>query len=171
MKPARLLRFTVFALASGFSATITAAQGQSGDLRNLSGMALMNGTCQRLIVAGRDLTKACLGKVTNSMYESTGRTGFSFVTSDNSAVTFSGMDTPAKGNRAASILDHVIFTPKNSEADPTKVKPNVVPARGTCTYTNPYAGPSHINCTASTSMGSFSASFVSDGKAPTIERF
>ena len=169
MKFGRLQAFTM-ALATACAATAVIAQGQSDDLPGLSSFAVMNGTCQRFIVAGEDLSEGCEGKVLNTMYESTGRTGFAFLTRSGTSVTFSGVDTPAQGDQAHSILDRVIFTMDNKETNPKAVKSNVVEATGTCSYTNPYAGPSHINCSATTKNGSFSASFVSDGKAPDIER-
>ncbi|HEY0625448.1 MAG TPA: hypothetical protein VGD10_01820 [Allosphingosinicella sp.] len=135
------------------------------NLEALDGLAVMNGTCGRLILGGRDVSSGCESRVTNSMYKG-GRTGFTFLAGDVAVVTFSGADTPAKGNHATVRLDRVIFTLNGAGT-----KPNVVPASGTCTYTNPYAGPSRINCSASTNNGAFSASFVSDGEPPIIERF
>jgi hypothetical protein len=170
MEIMRLLALGLTTLAAVFEAIAAGRQDQSGDLQNLDGFAVMNGTCRRLIVAGKDLSKDCMGKVTNTMYESTGRTGFLFVTrSGNVVVNFTGMDTPAVGDHAASVLDHVIFT--QGKTGSKRAEHNGYRATGTCTYTNPYAGPSHINCSASTKKGLFSASFVSDGKPPGIERF
>lgn len=165
-----LLALGLTALAAVSEAIAAGPQNQSGDLQNLDGFGFMNGTCQRLILAGKDVSKDCEGKVTNTMYESTGRTGFLFVTrSGNVVVNFSGVDTPAVGDHAASVLDHVIFT--QGKTGSKRVKHRGYVATGTCTYTNPYAGPSHINCSASTEKGLFSASFVSDGKPPILTRF
>jgi hypothetical protein len=126
---------------------------------------MMNGTCQRLIIAGNDASSSCQGKLTNTMYR-TGRSGFTFLAGDVAVVTFSGADSPAKGDQAVIRLDKVIFTLVG-----TGTEPNVVNATGSCSYTNPYAGPSHVSCSASTKAGRFSASFVSDGAPPDLQEF
>lgn len=164
------LQIFIFALVTAGAAKAAIAQDQSRGLQDLSGFAVLNGTCQRFIMAGKELTKACDGKVINTMFESIGRTGFAFVTHSSTTVTFSGVDTPAKGDQAQSIVDRVIVTIENSESDPLAVEPDVLEATGSCTYTNPYVGPSHINCSASTKEGPFSASFVSDGSPPDVTR-
>lgn len=132
---------------------------------NLSAIAFLKGTCQSFVVGGKDASRKCLGKLTNTVYR-TGRSGFTFVVGDLAVVTFSGADSPAIGNRAAIRLDKVIFTLIG-----TGTPPNVIPASGRCTYTNPYAGPSHVNCSATTKDGPFSASFVSNGEPPDIQQF
>lgn len=136
-----------------------------GDLSNLAGIATLNGTCSRLVMADNDASDSCVGQAINSMYNN-GRTGFAFQAGDMAIVTFSGIGTPAKGDLAESKLDHVIFGLVG-----TGTEPNSVPATGKCTYTNPYAGPSHINCFAKTKSGTFSASFVSDGAEPDVQEF
>jgi hypothetical protein len=137
----------------------------SGNLDNLAGLAMLNGTCSKLVVAGHDESEACVGKLSNTIYR-TGRTGFVFVAGDTAVVTFSGMDTPVKGDVGSVRLDHVIFGLMGTGTDP-----NSLTATGSCRYTNPYAGPSHVDCTASTKIGRFSASFVSDGEGPDMQRF
>lgn len=165
----RLLAFTA-TLATTCAVSDATAQDPGLDLQGLSGFAVLDGTCQRFIVAGKDLTNECDGTVVNTMYERTGRTGFAFVTRSNTSVTFSGGDTPAEGDQAHSVVDRVFFSIENTESDPQAVKSDVLQATGTCTYTNPYAGPSRINCSASTKDGPFIASFLSDGNPPKIER-
>ena len=141
------------------------AGAQSAGFDNLHALAIMNGQCTQLTVAGKDSTPVCLGKITNTMYK-TGRSGFIFMAGDVAVVTFSGMDTPARGDQATVHLDAIIFTLVG-----TGTPPNDIPATGSCTYTNPYAGPSRIQCTASTEAGRFSASFTSDGKEPDYRQF
>ena len=172
--PSEIVRMTIgrlrpFAmmLATACATGAAIAQDQGDDLQGF-GIAVLNGTCKRLIVAGKDLSKDCEGKVTNTMYESTRRTGFLFVTRGGDVVVnFSGLDSPAVGDHAAALLSHVIFT--QGETGSNRAKHQAYVATGTCTYTNPYAGPSHINCSASTTKGLFSASFVSDGRPPDFD--
>ncbi|WP_294004560.1 hypothetical protein [Sphingomonas sp.] len=64
-------------------------------------------------------------------------------------------------------VDEVIVNQVGPGVRPPADHSNEMTARGTCTYTNLYAGPSHIDCTASTGKGPFSAAFLSDGKPPT----
>jgi hypothetical protein len=150
--------FTVCAIAMP-------ANAQDRNLENLSAIAIMNGRCSQLVFAGKDATRACVGKITNTMYK-TGRAGFVFMAGDLAVITFSGADSPARGDQATVRLDKVIFTLVGMGTEP-----NAIPATGTCTYTNPYAGPSRINCSASTKEGKFSGAFVSDGAEPDIQRF
>lgn len=141
------------------------AYSQSGDMKNLRAVAMMHGTCGKLVMAGEDVSEGCQGLITNTMYK-TGRTGFVFTAGDVAVVTFSGAGAPAQGDQASARLDKVIFTLIG-----TGTEPNVLPATGTCTYTNPYAGPSRINCSATTKIGRFSGTFVSDGEEPDIKQF
>lgn len=152
-------------LCLGAAATAGPAGAREQGFDNLQGIAIMNGKCTQLTVAGMDSTRACEGKITNTMYK-TGRTGFVFMVGDFAVVTFSGMDSPAKGDQTATRLDRIIFTLIG-----TGTPPNDIPATGSCTYTNPDAGPSRINCSATTGEGKFSGSFVSDGQPPDITEF
>ena len=158
----------IIALIAGVLGAFSApalAVAQSSNMRNLHAVAFLNGKCTQLTFAGKDGTRACVGKITNTMYK-TGRTGFVFMFGDHALITFSGADSPARGDQATVRLDKVIFALIG-----TGTEPNVIPATGICTYTNPYAGPSRINCSASTKVGKFSGAFVSDGAEPDIQRF
>src|SRR5690349_11485706 len=121
------MRLYLCALATALAAPPAVAGAQDRDLGNLHAIAIMNGTCQRLIMGDKDASSGCEGKLTNTMYK-TGRSGFTFLVGDLAVVTFSGADSPAKGNMATIRLDKVIFTLIG-----TGTKPNVVPATGTCT--------------------------------------
>ena len=143
----------------------TPATAQGSNFDNLHAIAMMDGKCAQLTFAGQDGTQRCEGKITNTVYK-TGRSGFTFLIGDLAVITFSGADSPAKGDQATVRLDKVIFTLIG-----TGTKPNVIPASGSCTYTNPYAGPSRINCSATTGDGKFSGSFVSNGQPPDIQEF
>ncbi|WP_114227210.1 MULTISPECIES: hypothetical protein [Sphingomonas] len=155
-----LITAAILAIAAG-----TNLPAQTSDLTNLKAVAIMHGRCRSLVVAGKDASRACSSLVTNSMYR-TGRGGFVFTAGDLAVVTFSGFDTGAQGDIAEIKLDHVIFSLIG-----TGTPRNTVPATGTCTYTNPYAGPSHITCTALTKSGRFAATFLSNGQEPEFKRF
>ncbi|WP_316166216.1 MULTISPECIES: hypothetical protein [unclassified Bradyrhizobium] len=54
----------------------------------LTGMVVVKGTCQKLIVAGKDRSSECKGALLNTDYDDQ-RTGFYFTLLDGSVVTFS----------------------------------------------------------------------------------
>lgn len=77
-------------------------------------------------------------------------------------ISFYGLDSKAVGDRATLRIEKLTLnlmmgTPSTGG-----------PATGVCTYTNPYAGPSLIECSALSSGREFKATFVSDGNAPNI---
>ena len=122
----------------------------------LTGM--LRGACQRLVVRGRDVSQGCTGNVMNTNYRS-GRSGFTFGNAS-IVVTFSGMDTPAVGDRAETHLDMVIVT-RIGGMSPT---PSNINATGRCQYSNPNAGSSYVRCSARTEEGEFIADFLSNGE-------
>lgn len=124
-------------------------------------IAWLTGDCQRLVLAGRDVSPACDGRVQNTNYRIGWRTGFSFST-DRVIVTFTGRDTPARGDHAFSELDRVIFT-RIGGMSPTARQ---VRATGRCLYSNPHAGRSYVRCSARTAAGAFIGTFLSNGQPP-----
>jgi hypothetical protein len=130
-------------------------------------VATMNGKCSHLVYGGRDGSKACVPKVVNDVHKD-GRTGFTFLDGNIAVVTFSGAADQVKDdpNTVTQPLDEVVLTLTGPGASPKTIK-----VTGSCLYTNPYAGPGKVDCTAHTGQGSFEASFVSDGQAPSMQRF
>ncbi len=122
---------------------------------DLTGM--LRGECQRLVVRGRDVSEGCTGNVMNTNYRS-GRSGFTFG-NDSVVVTFSGMDTPAVGDRAETHLDMVIVT-RIGGMSPT---PRNIVATGQCQYGNPNVA-TYVRCSARTGEGEFIAHFLSNGE-------
>jgi hypothetical protein len=132
--------------------------------RDVPVLATVRGTCERLVIGGRDLTGQCTGTLLNTSY-ATGRVGFYFVTNDGGALTFTGMGTSQvkpDQDTALQPVDGVIFGFKG-QFDKAK-------AVGTCRYTNPYARPGTIRCRAETQGGVFAADFVTDGKPPEVAK-
>ncbi len=134
---------------------------QAGEI---SSILTMTGTCSHLIIGkGRDAGNKCVGKVLNINY-SDGRSSFYFVVANLAVVTFSGMGNAQVKINADEVMqpiDTVIFG-----LDEAGTKPNSVHAVGTCHYTNPYKGKAFVNCDATTSAGTFSARFETDGSPP-----
>jgi hypothetical protein len=125
----------------------------------------LTGTCEKLMIAGKEATARCKGQVINTAYKN-GRSNFVFTDGEEQIVSFLGEDHPAKGNEAVLTLTNVTVTRLEEKPTPVSIK-----VRGTCTYTNPYSGPSRINCAAKGGGKRYGATFVSDGKPPQISRF
>ena len=162
MSPARLgsaLAVAALLLPAG------AAPAQNG-LDNLVGIATMTGSCERMALPDRDLTRECAGRIGNSVHGD-GRSGFAFFT-DRAVISFAGQDSAAIGDRATLHVDEVIISRTDTGATP---RPQVIRATGACIYTNPYAGVSTITCDAAAREGRYSARFRSDGRPPDVQRF
>jgi hypothetical protein len=143
-------------------ASSAAAQG---GLDNLASVATLRGRCVRLVVRGAE-ARPCGAQIINTAHTD-GRSGFSFFT-DGEVIDFAGQDSAAVGDRATLEVDTMIVARTDTRGP---LRPRTISARGTCTYTNPYAGVATITCTAVTSEGEFSALFRSDGNPPNIQRF
>lgn len=128
----------------------------------VTALATLQGTCERLVIAGRDATPACDGKLLNTNYRDS-RSGFYFVTKDGAALTFSGLgkrQVKPHPDRAVQPIDLVIFGYGGQH--------DRAPAVGECDFTNPEARPSRITCRASTAGGVFEAVFLTDGRPPKV---
>jgi hypothetical protein len=126
-------------------------------------MAKLNGTCKQLLTPQGDRTDKCTSWILNIAY-STGRSQFMVMIGDKESISFGGKDSPAQGDSATLTLDYVL-TGKGDLSRQTRHE-----ARGDCSYTNPYAGPSKIDCIAKTNDGSYELHFVSDGKPPQVQQ-
>ncbi|TXN22633.1 hypothetical protein [Methylobacterium sp. WL9] len=138
----------------------SAAAAQKG--AEVPTLATVSGTCERLVIGGRDVTGQCKGTLLNTSY-ATGRVGFYFVTGDGAALTFTGMGSSQikpDPDTAVQPVDGVIFGFKG-QFDRTR-------AVGTCRFTNPYARPGSVSCKADTQGGTFAAEFITDGNPPSV---
>lgn len=153
----KVVAFTIVAsLAAGAAVSTARAQALGGMI-----LAMVSGACDKLVLAGDDATGRCEGKVLNTAYPDN-HSSFMFV-AEKTVVSFYGYDHLAKGDKAK--LDVQKITVSEGGA-PTTSKP----AKGTCTYTNPYAGPSVIQCSAKSEGKTYAASFTSDGKPPQVNK-
>ncbi|AWN41103.1 hypothetical protein [Methylobacterium durans] len=121
-----------------------------------------DGICERLVVAGRDLSRSCKGRFLNTIYRN-GRVGFYFIAEDGAALTFTGMGSDqVKPNSDSAVqpIDGIIFgTGGRSER---------AKAVGACRFSNPYKPPGTVRCRADTERGAFEAAFTTDGKPPVV---
>jgi hypothetical protein len=129
----------------------------------LENLGLMTGTCERLVIDGKDLTGDCAGKIIQSIYDD-GRTGWYMMIGDKGAVvTLSGM-SGAKPDADSQLqdLDSVIW---GGAAKGAPAKTETI--TGQCLYSNPNNGPTSITCIAKNQTGDVSVlEFRTDGKPP-----
>ena len=136
------------------------------DLSKVASISGMNGTCGKLVLAGEDVTARCQGKLLNPAY-SNDYSSFLVIVGDEKLVSFYGQDHAAVGNSATLTVTKITTTLIGDE----KPTPVMIDATGECSYTNPYAGPSHVECKATAGGKTYALSFVSDGKPPSVQRF
>jgi hypothetical protein len=133
------------------------------NLPNLTDIASLKGTCERLVMAGNNLSQGCGGTIIQSIY-STGRTGFTVLVGDKgTAVTFSGIEgeKPDADSQLQSV-DMVILNLNIQGVAPTSTK-----ASGSCAYSNPFKGPMTISCQAvDTDKKAYLLQFRTDGNEP-----
>ena len=144
------------------SGTPTAVSAQNLD--NLASLAIMSGKCHKLVIGGADASAHCKPMVTNTAYR-TGKSSFTFVAGESAIVGFFGADSRAERDKAVLKVEQITLNLMMGTPS------TMAPATGTCTYTNPYAGPSLLQCSAISGGKTYSATFVSDGRAPELKRF
>ena len=146
-----------------FSLAGVAMPTNAQDLSNLTGMAVLRGHCEKLIMAGKDFSDHCGSQIVQSIYN-TGRTGFTVTIGDKGTVaTFSGLEG-AKPDADTQLqdLDLVIFNLGIEGVESTKSS-----VKGGCGYSNPFKGPTTISCQATSDKGeAYFLQFRSDGSPP-----
>lgn len=132
-------------------------------LENLQALIVISGTCERLVIAGRDASAGCRRAVVNLVYRN-GRSSFGFTEGDERMVSFSGITQTSEGDEAEQALDMVTVAAEDGRSVDS------APASGSCAFSNPYRGRSYLRCRASTPAGVYEASFTSDGQPPSVHR-
>lgn len=124
----------------------------SGSL--FSEVSVIAGRCERLTVFDTDMTANCVDRL---LFTATpnGRVQALATLKRGSTVMFAGSDLPnPTANTDASSVDRIYLnSPLGSSAS------GVFPARGRCTYTNPYAAPMIVDCKAELVEGGESYQF------------
>ena len=119
----------------------------------------LNGTCKLLMTPEGDQTHDCEPELINMAFAS-GNSSFIVTIKDKGGITFKGKDSAAVGNTASLSVSTILLT-GTSFAPAIELK-----AKGRCTYTNPNAGPVHVECSAKTDRGTYQLSYESDGNWP-----
>ena len=162
------IRWLPLALAAGM--ITVPLDAQSGGLAeigdNLSSRSALEGTCVTLVVSGDDVSDRCHNVVLNTAYKD-GRAEFVFLARDLATASFSGDEETDTADGTTLRVDRVILATLQNN----KPLPITLPANGTCVYSTPDFGRGKLTCIANTVRGSFSGSFVTNGKTPKTERF
>ncbi|MEH6691130.1 MAG: hypothetical protein V7774_08100 [Pseudorhizobium pelagicum] len=155
--------FLSFALSTAIAPPIVAAQ----DLQRLTAIAHLTGNCERLVMAGTDMSPHCDGKILQSIYDN-GRTGFTVIVGDKGTVaTFSGMQgaKPDPDSQLQSV-DKVLLN-----LGIEGVPPSVDEVNGGCAYGNPFKGPMTISCHATNDdKKAYLLEFRTDGSEPVFQQ-
>lgn len=126
-------------------------------------MTMLKGSCDKLVIGHDKFTSHCTGDMVSTAYPDR-RVGFLFMTQENQAFTFSGMDgeNPTKDSDV-TLIDKVIINLEGKEDTAKSFK-----ASGKCIYGNAFSGePMTIVCSGKTrDARSFSAIFTTDGSPP-----
>lgn len=141
------------------------APSAAQDYSNLRALSIITGTCNRLIIAGRDLSRGCDGRVVNTAYR-TGRIGFVFMVRDLAVVTISGTIASSESEVAEIRVDRIFLTLTGTETPPSDFS-----ADGRCQYANPNRGRAFLRCSGTTGREQFTADFMTDGSPPSFQEF
>lgn len=140
--------------------SLTATGVLSADSRaTVTALFSVTGECQMLVYAEEE--RPCGNTLLHSEYES-GRIGFYFIddSEGGGAVSFSGMGQEQRSpseNLRLQPIDGIVLNGEGQSA------------LGTCSFENPFIGPSRIQCSAFVESGElFSGFFISDGSRPHV---
>jgi len=135
------------------------------DLSRIASTTTLQGTCQKLVLpGGGDNTARCAGKIAHIAYRD-GRSSFRIAVAGSILIGFYGNEGTAIGDTATLAVTRILVTP------PFARGADVLEAEGECRFTDPGAGPVHIECKATRPGEVYELLFASDGNPPTVERF
>jgi hypothetical protein len=121
----------------------------------------LDGRCDRLVIAGQDLTTACQGTLTNGVDRN--RASFEFATKDGRSLSFSGNGAQQERTEETDPLQPInLIIPGEKGAD--GIVRNPVVAVGACSFKSPEPGKTAIVCEATAATGRFEGTFVTDAK-------
>jgi hypothetical protein len=129
-------------------------------------LVVVHGRCTRLQIGVNDLSAACAGRMNSESFQN-GRSGFTFGVPHFALITFSGLGTYEVKKSSTDIVqpvDTILATMVQLRKEPF-----VLHAVGSCEFNRPDNGAVYyITCVATTSIGPYSASFISDGQPPKV---
>lgn len=154
----------MFRLALTCTLVACASGAASQNLGNVANLATMTGRCTTLVMPEGDMTARCTGKLINTAYRDN-HSNFMAVRDDAVVVSFFGTDHAASGDVAMLDVSRVTISRGAGR------KSRSIEAQGRCRYTNPFAGPSQVDCQATANGKIYRLSFLSDGNPPEVKYF
>ena len=121
----------------------------------------LEGTCQRLVIDGRDLSASCAGTLVNAV--SGDRTSFDFAAGDGLTLSFSGNGAQQGATEETDPLQpiNLVLTDRSGGRSGTPTL-----AVGACRFSTPQPGRTAITCEASAADGrAFAGTFVTAARA------
>ncbi|MFD1300191.1 hypothetical protein [Methylobacterium marchantiae] len=123
----------------------------------------LEGTCEKLIVAGLDITQNCKDTMMNTV--SRNRTSFDFSAWDGRVLSFSGSGAQQERTEETDALQPINLVVPSEKTNDGVVQGPLV-AVGACSFSSPAAGKTAITCEANAAKGRYEARFVTDAKTP-----
>lgn len=121
----------------------------------------LEGACEKLVVAGRDVTAQCGPTLTNGV--SRNRTTFDFTTKDGQIVSFSGNGAQQEATEETDPLQPINVVSESKSGSDVGAP---VLAIGACRFSTPETGRTAIDCEAKTADGrAYAGTFVTAAKA------
>ncbi|MEH3147631.1 MAG: hypothetical protein PGN34_20310 [Methylobacterium frigidaeris] len=129
------------------------------------GRVVLKGTCEKLLVGGRDATAGCRDELVNTVQGR--RTAFDFTAGDGTGVSFGGTGAQQEkqeefGVDALQPVSVVVVASRSPGGD---VLRETLVAVGSCRFPAAAPGTSTVACAADTQRGRFEATFTSQAGA------
>ncbi|GJD83157.1 hypothetical protein [Methylobacterium haplocladii] len=122
----------------------------------------MEGRCEKLVIAGLDVTQNCKESLTNMVVGN--RTSFDFSAWDGQTLSFSGTGSVQEATELTEQLQPVnLVTPGQSSKEGIARSP--APAVGACRFSTPAPNKSAITCEATSQGKTYAGTFVTDAKS------
>jgi len=149
-----IARAAFAALALG---TIAAAPATAQDAT-----VTMEGTCERLVIGGQDLTQTCEKTLANTVARN--RTAFDFAASDGQFLSFSGVGAQQERTEETDPLQPISLVVPGKKEKGSIVR-NPAPGVGSCKFSTPEPGKTRIDCEATSQGKTYAGTFVTLAKA------
>lgn len=121
----------------------------------------MQGTCEKLVIAGQDITQSCGQTLVNVVVAS--RTSFDFSAEDGQTLSFSGAGAQQERTELTEPLQPINLVVPGQKGKDSIVR-NPAPAVGSCKFSTPQPGKSRIECEATSQGKVYAGTFVTDAK-------
>lgn len=125
----------------------------------------MEGRCEKLVIAGLDITQNCKETMTNMVVGD--RTSFDFAAWDGQTLSFSGNGAAQEATELTEPLQPInLVTPGQSSKEGIARSP--APAVGSCKFSTPEPGKSEITCEATSQGKTYAGTFITDAKPKNV---